>query len=93
MERDAQQFYLRAATRSTEVATRELLGDLAAAEPKHEATASELERKLLDPETRRVESASFRRQLNFLTLWPTSSTAVYPTGGGRRLATVGQFRS
>jgi erythrin-vacuolar iron transport family protein len=63
MEQEAHEFYVSAAARSTDASTRKLLGDLAAAEARHEATAGALEGRHLNPETRQVEAESFRRQL------------------------------
>jgi rubrerythrin len=63
MERDAREFYLTAAQRSTDAATRKLLGDLAAAEAQHQATAGTLVEQHLDPSTRQVEDLASRRQL------------------------------
>jgi rubrerythrin len=44
MERQAGLFYVEAAKRATDAATRKLLGDLAAAEQGHETLARDLER-------------------------------------------------
>ena len=46
MERQAQLFYVEAAKRTSDAATRKLLGDLAAAEQGHEALARDLERQM-----------------------------------------------
>jgi len=63
MEREAQEFYVAAAGRSTDVPTRKLLGDLAAAEAGHQALAGELIEQHLDTQTRHVEDLASRRQL------------------------------
>ena len=63
MEREAHEFYVTAAGRSTDVATRKLLGDLAAAEASHQATAGELAEHHLDSGTRKDEDLAARRQL------------------------------
>ena len=63
MEREAREFYAAAAGRSSDVATRTLLGDLAAAEAKHQVVAGELVQQHLDPETRKDEDLTSRRQL------------------------------
>lgn len=63
MERDAREFYLTAAQCSTDAATRKLLGDLAAAEARHQATAGALTDQHLDASTRRDEDLASRRQL------------------------------
>ncbi|WP_299700845.1 iron exporter MbfA [uncultured Tateyamaria sp.] len=62
MERDAERFYTAAAARSSDAATRKLLGDLAAAEAGHEAKAETLEATHLDPDTRTEEDDKERRQ-------------------------------
>lgn len=62
MERDAQDFYHRAAQRAEDAATRKLLGDLAAAEAGHERTAGRLEEEHLDEDARADEDRSARRQ-------------------------------
>lgn len=62
MERDAERFYTAAAARSTDAATRALLGDLAAAEAGHERRATALEDAHLDPDTRASEDDQNRRQ-------------------------------
>jgi rubrerythrin len=49
MEQDAEAFYLKAAQRSTDAATRKLLGDLARAEAGHRASATEAAEAHLDP--------------------------------------------
>jgi len=63
MEREAREFYVNAAARSTDADTRKLLGDLAAAEARHQAAAGTLVDEYLDPESRQVEDQAFRRQL------------------------------
>ncbi len=62
MERQAHLFYVEAAARSGDAATRKLLGDLAAAEQGHEALARDLERKLVPGEARDEEAATERRR-------------------------------
>ena len=62
MERQAQLFYVEAAKRTSDAATRKLLGDLAAAEQGHEALARDLERQLVPQEVKEAESAAERRQ-------------------------------
>jgi rubrerythrin len=63
MEREAREFYVTAAGRATDVSTRKLLGDLAAAEAGHQATAGDLVNQHLDPQTRQAEDLASRRQL------------------------------
>ena len=60
-EIESRRFYERAAARSTEPATRQLLDDLAQAERTHEARASELEKSELKPDVRREEEEARRR--------------------------------
>lgn len=62
MERQARDFYVAAAGRSTDAKTRGLLGDLAAAEAGHEAKADELAEAHLPSETRSAEDAAAHRQ-------------------------------
>ena len=62
MERDAARFYTAAAARTSDAATRKLLGDLAAAEAGHERKAGKLEDTHLDDETRAHEDDKNRRQ-------------------------------
>lgn len=62
MERQAHLFYVEAARRTDDAETRRLLGDLAAAEQRHEARALQLEQKLVPDEVRDEESATERRQ-------------------------------
>ncbi|WP_415404882.1 iron exporter MbfA [Tateyamaria sp. SN3-11] len=62
MERDAERFYLSAAARTSDAATRKLLGDLAAAEAGHERTAETLENEHLDEDTRNREDDKNKRQ-------------------------------
>jgi rubrerythrin len=62
MERQAHLFYLEATKRTTDAATRKLLGDLAAAEQRHEKLAQHLEQKLVPGDVRDEETATERRQ-------------------------------
>ncbi len=61
MEAETKRFYTRAAQRSTDAAVRQLLGDLAAEERRHEATAERLEARYVTPEARRAEGEAERR--------------------------------
>jgi len=61
MEAESKRFYLTAARRSTDVAIRQLLGDLAAEERRHEARAEELEAKYVPADVEQEEGASERR--------------------------------
>jgi rubrerythrin len=62
MERQARDFYVAAAGRSTDAQTRRLLGDLAAAEAGHEAKAGELADTHISGEVRSTEDAAAHRQ-------------------------------
>ena len=67
MESEARAFYERAAARTSDAATRKLLGDLAAAEAGHEQQADALEAQHLGAETRTTEDVGARRQ--FILTW------------------------
>jgi len=62
MEAQAHRFYLEAAKRTTDADTRKLLGDLAAAEAEHEATAGQLSADLAGSSAGRSELTKERRQ-------------------------------
>ncbi|WP_434619088.1 iron exporter MbfA [Azospirillum sp. B2RO_4] len=61
MEAETKRFYTRAAQRSQDAAIRQLLGDLAEEERRHEAKAERLEAKYVSPEVREQEHESERR--------------------------------
>jgi rubrerythrin len=61
MELETRRFYERAAHRTTDAPTRQLLTDLAEAEAKHSALAEAFERKFLTPEARAGEEEAARR--------------------------------
>lgn len=61
MELETRRFYERAAQRTTDVSTRQLLTDLAEAEAKHSALAEALQREYLTPEARQGEDEAGRR--------------------------------
>jgi rubrerythrin len=61
MELEASRFYARAASRTTDVSTRELLNKLADEERKHERTAGELEEKHLTASAKATEDESHRK--------------------------------
>ena len=63
MEREAHEFYLTAAGRTTDASTRKLLGDLAAAEVQHQIAADELVEQHLGHDARQAEDVASRRQL------------------------------
>lgn len=60
-EVESRHFYERAAARTADPDTRQLLDDLAQAERSHEERASELERQQLPPDVRREEADAQRR--------------------------------
>jgi rubrerythrin len=86
MERDAEAFYLKAAQRTSDAATRKLLGDLAAAEAGHQDRASELEQTHLDSETRDTESEVSKRQ--FVLTWVQPGLAGLMDGSVSTLAPI-----
>ena len=61
MEAETKRFYLVGARHSTDAAIRQLLGDLAAEERRHEARAEELEAQYVPAEVEKEESESERR--------------------------------
>jgi erythrin-vacuolar iron transport family protein len=61
MEMEASRFYARAAARTTDVSTRELLNKLGDEERKHERTAGELEEKHLTATAKAQEDESHRK--------------------------------
>lgn len=86
MERDAGAFYLKAAQRTTDAATRKLLGDLAAAEAGHQARAGELEAEHLDSDARDSEDRTAKRQ--FLLTWIQPGLAGLMDGSVSTLAPI-----
>ncbi len=61
MEHETQRFYRLAASRTTDVSIRKLLGDLAEAEQEHEQRADKLSNENLSPTDRRDEDAHAKR--------------------------------
>ncbi|NDV98451.1 iron exporter MbfA [Salipiger sp. PrR002] len=86
MERDAERFYVEAAKRSSDAATRKLLGDLAAAEAGHEARAGELAETHLDGEARESEDRMAHRQ--FVLTWVQPGLAGLMDGSVSTLAPI-----
>lgn len=86
MERDAERFYLAAAKRSTDAATRKLLGDLAAAEAGHQHVAGKLEAEHLSDETREEEERMAHRQ--FVLTWVQPGLAGLMDGSVSTLAPI-----
>jgi len=86
MEKTAGDFYLRAAAKTQDAGTRKLLGDLAAAEAKHEQHAGELAEAHLDDETLEVEGKAERRQ--FVLTWVQPALAGLMDGSVSTLAPI-----
>jgi rubrerythrin len=70
MEQDAAHFYQRAASRTSDAAIRKLLGDLAAAEAEHEATAARIEATHLPDNVRAGEDDNAKRRLVLQVIQP-----------------------
>ncbi len=86
MERRAEQFYLKAAARSTDAATRSLLGDLAAAEAGHTDKASGYGQQHLDEGALNSEEKTKRRQ--FILTWVQPGLAGLMDGSVSTLAPI-----
>ena len=86
MEREAERFYSRAAQHTTDAATRKLLGDLAAAEAAHRATADDLAETHLKGDARKEEDADARRQ--FILTWVQPGLAGLMDGSVSTLAPI-----
>ena len=86
MEQQAERFYRAAAARTTDAATRKLLGDLAAAEAGHSEASSQLEAKHLTEDARETEDEGARRQ--FLLTWVQPGLAGLMDGSVSTLAPI-----
>lgn len=86
MEREAAVFYRRAAARTEDAATRKLLGDLAAAETKHELRAGDLAEKHLGDAERGEEDRAAHRQ--FVLTWVQPGLAGLMDGSVSTLAPI-----
>ncbi len=86
MEQDAERFYLSAAARTSDAATRKLLGDLAAAEAAHKITADELTDAHLQGDAISDEAATARRQ--FILTWVQPGLAGLMDGSVSTLAPI-----
>jgi len=86
MEQRAERFYMAAAARSRDAATRKLLGDLAAEESNHQMAAAGLEEAHLSQATRATESESARRQ--FILTWVQPGLAGLMDGSVSTLAPI-----
>lgn len=86
MEDDAAEFYVRAAQASSDPDTRKLLGDLAAAERKHEHRAGELKDASLGGEAGQEEDDKAKRQ--FILTWVQPGLAGLMDGSVSTLAPI-----
>lgn len=86
MEAQAEHFYLAAAKRTTDSATRKLLGDLAAAEAGHQHTAEGLAEAHLTGDAREEEDRTARRQ--FVLTWVQPGLAGLMDGSVSTLAPI-----
>lgn len=86
MEEEAQSFYLKAAQRTSDAETRKLLGDLAAAESGHLATAEQLEKEHLGKTERAEEDIVAHRK--FLLTYVQPGLAGLMDGSVSTLAPV-----
>ena len=86
MEREAREFYLRAAARTTDADTRKLLGDLAAAEAGHIKLAGAIEARALDDDTKDEETRVAKRK--FILTWVQPGLAGLMDGSVSTLAPI-----
>lgn len=86
MERQAEQFYLKAADRTSDASTRKLLGDLAAAEAGHGDVAGKLEAEHLGGDARADEDKDAHRQ--FVLTWVQPGLAGLMDGSVSTLAPI-----
>ncbi|MDA5092608.1 rubrerythrin family protein [Aliiroseovarius sp. KMU-50] len=86
MERQAEQFYRKAADRTSDADTRKLLGDLAAAEADHSDVAGRLEAEHLEDDARSEEDADAHRQ--FILTWVQPGLAGLMDGSVSTLAPI-----
>ena len=86
MEREAQNFYTLAAQRTTDAATRKLLGDLAAAEMGHEKKAEALTAANLPEDVKAEEDRAAYRQ--FILTWVQPGLAGLMDGSVSTLAPI-----
>jgi len=86
MERDAYNFYMKAAQMSTDASTRKLLGDLAAAEAGHTVAADNLIEKHASGDTKEIEARTAKRQ--FILTWVQPGLAGLMDGSVSTLAPI-----
>jgi rubrerythrin len=86
MEQDAEAFYLKAAARTEDAATRKLLGDLARAGASHRASADRAAEAHLDADARETEDDRAHRQ--FVLTWVQPGLAGLMDGSVSTLAPI-----
>ncbi|MDD9741496.1 MAG: ferritin family protein [Marinovum algicola] len=86
MEQEAERFYLAAAKRTGDAATRRLLGDLAAAEADHQLSAEQLSERHLDSASAAGETTTAKRR--FLLTWVQPGLAGLMDGSVSTLAPI-----
>jgi erythrin-vacuolar iron transport family protein len=86
MEREASAYYTRAAQATTDAATRQLLGDLAAAEAGHSARADALQAEHLTDGERAAEDSAGKRR--FILTWVQPGLAGLMDGSVSTLAPI-----
>ncbi len=86
MERDAYNFYMKAAQMSTDASTRKLLGDLAAAEAGHTVAADNLIEKHAAGDAKEIEARTAKRQ--FILTWVQPGLAGLMDGSVSTLAPI-----
>ncbi|AKO95565.1 MULTISPECIES: iron exporter MbfA [Marinovum] len=86
MEQEAERFYLAAAKRTGDAATRKLLGDLAAAEADHQLSAEQLSERHLDSASAAGETTTAKRR--FLLTWVQPGLAGLMDGSVSTLAPI-----
>ncbi|MBF20446.1 MAG: rubrerythrin family protein [Marinovum sp.] len=86
MERKAEDFYRKAAARSSDAASRKLLGDLAASEARHKARAEGLSQNLTSSGAAQEEGFQAKRQ--FILTWAQPGLAGLMDGSVSTLAPI-----
>ncbi|MFN3844417.1 MAG: iron exporter MbfA [Paracoccaceae bacterium] len=86
MEKQAEAFYLKSAQATSDAGTRELLGDLAAAESGHKERAGALIAEHVDPDTEDQEARAAKRQ--FILTWVQPGLAGLMDGSVSTLAPI-----
>ena len=86
MERDAYNFYIKAAQMTTDASTRKMLGDLAAAEAGHSSTADKLIEAHVSGDAKEMEARTSKRQL--ILTWVQPGLAGLMDGSVSTLAPI-----